>query len=285
MSGKPSPRDSGGAGGPIPVSHRSDHAVLASAYGQLLGLLVEAPKIDAVLEKMVRLAAEVVTPAAACGVTVRRDGRPFTAAMTDELAARADEIQYDSGEGPCLDALRHGVVVQVDDLTREGRWDGYRPHAVAHGVRSSLSLPLTVEGETLGALNLYSVTPAAFGGAHRESAEDFADRSAAALTVSLRQVRHARVQHQLAQAMVSNSVIDQAIGILMGQQRCTANAAFDLLRSASQRRNRKLRDIATEIVTSVSGAPPQPRPGFRADPPDRGRGGRDGPTPAGPDEA
>jgi len=243
----------------------ADPAVLASAYGQLLGLLVEAPEIDAILEKMVGLAAEVVTPAVACGVTVRRDGQPFTAAMTGELAARVDQIQYVSDQGPCLDALRHGDVVQVDDLRHEVRWDSYRPQAVAHGVRSSLSLPLTVEGETLGALNLYSVTPSVFGGSHRESAEAFADKSAAALTVSLRQVRQARVQNQLAEAMVSSSVIDHAIGILMGQQRCTATAAFDMLRKASQHRNRKLREIAAELVTRVSGAPPQPRPGFRLD--------------------
>jgi ANTAR domain len=84
--------------------------------------------------------------------------------------------------------------------------------------------------------------------------------------VSLRQVRPAEVQHQLADALVSSSVIDQAIGILMGQQRCTASAAFDLLRQASQHRNRKLRDIAAEIVTNVSGEPPQPRPPFRTSP-------------------
>jgi AmiR/NasT family two-component response regulator len=82
------------------------------------------------------------------------------------------------------------------------------------------------------------------------------------LTVSLRQVRHAAIQLQMAEAMVSSSVIDQAIGILMAQQRCTAEAAFELLRQASQRRNRKLRDIAAEIVTKVSGELPQPRRRF-----------------------
>src|SRR4051812_34535108 len=81
---------------PVSVSQPPDPAVLASAYGQLLGLLVEAPAIDAVLEKMVGLASEVVTPAVACGVTVHRNGQPFTAAMTNDLAAQVDEIQYGS---------------------------------------------------------------------------------------------------------------------------------------------------------------------------------------------
>jgi GAF domain-containing protein len=237
--------------------------VLASAYGQLLGLLVQAPEIDAVVDRMVRLAKEVVDPAVACGLTVCRDGQPYTAACTDDLAATVDEIQYGSDEGPCLDALRGGTVIHVDDLAADDRWDSYRPHAVAHGVGSSLSLPLRVETESLGALNLYAPAPGAFSQAQREHAEAFAVRSAAALTVSLRQVRQATIQHQMADAMVSSSVIDQAIGILMAQQRCTAGAAFDLLRRASQRRNRKLRDVAAEIVTKVSGGPPEPRRRFR----------------------
>jgi GAF domain-containing protein len=80
-------------------------------------------------------------------VAARIDDRAFTAAMTNELAARIDQIQYVSDQGPCLGALRHGDVVQVDDLSHEVRRDSYRPHAVADGVRSSLSLPLTVEGK------------------------------------------------------------------------------------------------------------------------------------------
>jgi len=79
-------------------------------------------------------------------------------------------------------------------------------------------------------------------------------------------MRQAQTQSQLAEAMVSSSVIDQAIGILMAQQRCTAADAFDLLRQASQNRNHKLRDIAAEIITKVSGAPPQPRPPFKPSP-------------------
>jgi transcriptional regulator with GAF, ATPase, and Fis domain len=244
----------------------TDPAALASASGQLLGLLVQAPDLDTFLDKMVRLAAQVVTPDAACGLTTRSDGRPFTVAASNDLAAQVDEVQYGTDEGPCLDSLRSGTLIQVDDLRREERWNSYRPHAIAHGVVSSLSLPLTVNGETLGALNLYSAAPAAFAGPQREHAEAFAAQCAAALAVSLRHVRQAQEQHQLAEAMVSRGVIDQAIGILIGQHRCTATTAFDLLRQASQHRNRKLRDIAADIITNVSGQPPQPRPGFRTSP-------------------
>jgi len=231
---------------------------------------VESPDMDAFLDSIAHLAAEAITPAAASGITVRRDGRPFSAAVSNELGGQVDELQYGADQGPCLDALRTGTIVQVDDLNEEQRWNQYRPHAIAHGVASSLSLPLIVDGERLGALNLYSAIPAAFTGPPREQAETFAGQCAAALTVTLRQARQAQLQTQLAEAMVSSSIIDQAIGILMAQQRCTAATAFDLLRRASQNRNRKLRDIAADIITKVSGAPPQPRPSFtthRADRP------------------
>jgi GAF domain-containing protein len=250
----------------VTVSNQSHDQGMASAYGQLLGLLVETPDVDALLNKVVGLAAQAVTPAAACGITVRRDGHPFSAAVSNDLAGQVDELQYGTDEGPCLAALKTGTVFQVDDLSREERWDHYRPRALAHGVVSSLSIPLTVDGETLGALNLYSTVPAAFAGEPRTHAETFAAQCATALTVSLRQVRQAETQRQLAEAMVSSSIIDQAVGILMGQQRCDASTAFDLLRRASQNRNRKLREIAADIITNVSGQPPQPRPGFRPSP-------------------
>jgi hypothetical protein len=245
------------------MADEADPVVLGSAAAQLLSLLVESPGLDAVLDRLVRLSAEVVTPVAACGITLRHDGRPFSAATSNEMAAQVDEIQYGADEGPCLDSMRTGTVVQIDDLREEERWDSYPPHAIAHGVISSLSLPLIVDGEPLGALNLYSSVPAGFAGPQRGHAQAFAGQCAAALTLALREVHQAQVHQQLAEAMASRSVIDQAIGILMGQHRCTAAEAFDLLRQASQHRNRKLRDIAADIVTTTGGVRPQPRPTFR----------------------
>jgi hypothetical protein len=230
---------------------------VAAAAGQLLSLLSNATHLDLFLERMVHLAAEVVTPSAACGLTLRRDCQPFTVVSSDGFAAQADEIQYGANEGPCLESLRHGVVVQVDDLSRDSRWPRYRPHAVAHGVVSSLSLPLTVGGQTVAALNLYADRPAAFAGAARQHATVFAAQGAAALALALRQFDQAQIQQQLLEAVTSRSVIDQAIGILMSQQRCNATVAFDLLRQASQHRNRRLRDIAVDIVTNVTGEPPR----------------------------
>jgi GAF domain-containing protein len=234
----------------------------AAASLQLLSLIVEAPELDTFLDKVASLAAEVVTPAVAVGITMYRDGQAFTAATSNDVAAQVDEIQYGTDEGPCLQALRTGTVIVVDDLTQDERWPRYRSHAIAHGVLSSLSLPLHIDGQTVGALNLYGGARAAFTDDARQRADEFAAQTVTALTAMLRRVRDAEIHTQLAESIVSHSVIDQAIGILMAQQRCTATTAFNLLRSASQNRNRKLRDVAAAIITNVSGEPPQPRPGF-----------------------
>jgi GAF domain-containing protein len=163
---------------------------LAAAYGELLGLLSNGAHLDAFLDRVVAVATGVVSPPASCGLTVRRDGQPFTVVSSDDFAAQVDEIQYGADQGPCLDSLRTGVVVQVDDLSRDERWGDYRAHAVAHGVVSSLSLPLVIEGETVAALNLYSNLAGAFCGPARQYAEAFAAQSAAALALAQRHINH-----------------------------------------------------------------------------------------------
>jgi AmiR/NasT family two-component response regulator len=95
----------------------------------------------------------------------------------------------------------------------------------------------------------------------------FAGHCAAALALSLRQADQAQVQLQLREAMASRTVIDQAMGILMAQQRCTADEAFETLRAASQHRNRKLRGVAADIIIRVSGQPPRSAGPFQIGPP------------------
>lgn len=190
---------------------------------------------------------------------------------SDTLAGHLDEAQYGAGVGPCLQAMETGTAVVADDFTDEARWGDYPGHVVASGIRSSMSLPLTVDGAPTGAFNLYSSSSHAFGEQERRRAGIFADQASIALTLLSRQAGGATLNDQLRQALVSRTVIDQAIGIMMGQQQCDADAdaAFGLLRAASQRNNRKLRDIASDLVDGVgqTRARPAPRPTVGTDPP------------------
>jgi GAF domain-containing protein len=231
---------------------------LSSALTELVDLMLATPTVEQLLDEIARLAGAVTIPQAAVGITVRRDGQAYTVATNGPLAANLDEIQYNKGEGPCLRALRTGDPVMIVDLGSETRFGEYSTLALGYGVRSSLSLPLVVDGKVRGALNLYSLNPAAFGLAERTAAELFATQASAAFTLVTRQAHQMQMSTQLRDALASRAVIDQAIGVIMNQRRISAERAFEILRETSQHQNRKLRDVAVAIVTAIGGEPPRP---------------------------
>jgi GAF domain-containing protein len=231
---------------------------LAQALTELTHLMLATPSVEQMLDRTAVLAGAVIRPPASCGITVNQDHQPYTIASSGPLAAHVDEVQYGAGDGPCLQTLRTGKVVPVVDMATERRWGSYPAYAMAYGVRSSLSLPLRGDGTIKGALNLYATSSHAFDDGAQQRAELFTTHVSAVLTAVARQARQVQLSDQLRGALAARTVIDQAVGIIMEQQHCDAARAFDLLREASQHQNRKLREIATEIVTVVGGGPPLP---------------------------
>jgi GAF domain-containing protein len=232
---------------------------LASAYATLNLLLLNSDSTDAFLEEVAGLAAQIIEPPASCGITVRRDRQAMTIATSDPRAAIVDEVQYTAGEGPCLHAIDIAGTVAVPDLSRDDRWPTYRDRALEEGVRCTLSLPLMVEKQAVGAINLYGYqTVGQFHEAERARAEAFACQASTALDLMMRRIEQTELSHQLEQALASRSVIDQALGILMAQQRCSSAEAFNLLRRHSQNNNRKIREVAAELITRATGKPPAP---------------------------
>jgi GAF domain-containing protein len=231
---------------------------LSRAYGELQNLLLEGPDVVSFLQQVAELATAVVVPPAACGVTMRRDHDISTIAYCGELAIQADEIQYGRGQGPCLESLHSGQPILVAELATDERWPAYRTHALAHGVRSSLSLPLIVQGTVAGALNFYTDRVHTFTEAEVKHATAFASQAASALAIVLRHADQVKLEDQLREALASRAVIDQALGIVMAQRGCTATDAFAVLREASQHRNRKVQSIAAELIETITGQPPQP---------------------------
>lgn len=228
------------------------------ALTRLQSLLLEAEGLTRFLDDLVGLAVETVGPAAACGVTLEAEsGRPRTVASSGALADRLDQEQYDCGEGPCLESLDSGEIHPVPDMLESGPWGVFRAAALANEVRSSLSAPLVPPGRErpVGALNMYAREPFALGGKAREQTEAFATYAAGALGVALKMARYVELGEDLRRALDTRAVIDQALGVLMVQQRCDARAAFAVLRRASQNRNEKVHHMARKIVEAVSGGP------------------------------
>jgi GAF domain-containing protein len=227
----------------------------------LIGLqnaLLNTDNVEQFLHELAVLSTRVVTGGLSCGMTLRQRGRPpVTGACSDPLASAVDEVQYQTGDGPCLHAMRHAQRVRIHDVATHGRWPRFEKRAASLGIRSSLSLPLVADGESVGALNLYSRQPGAFGDAETSRAEKFARHASGALTLALRMASCVDLNDQMRSSMVSRAVIDQAVGVIMATEHCAQDKAFAMLRSVSQNTNVKLRDLAVTIVTSVSGEPPR----------------------------
>jgi GAF domain-containing protein len=237
-------------------------AVSSSAVAELQQLLLTTDDITGFLDQLTTLTVKVLPGEVSCGITLRRDHGATTVASSDSRANQVDEIQYGHDEGPCLRSLATGVPVVVDDLAQDDRWGSYRMPALGHGVRSSLSLPLRADGEVIGALNIYASTPRAFGPSEQLAAGRFADEASRALALAVRMAERSEMSAHLQNALASRAVIDQALGVIMGQNRCTADEAFEVMRTISQNRNVKLRDIAADMITAVSGHPPTDSPRF-----------------------
>jgi hypothetical protein len=179
-------------------------------------------------------------------ITELRAGKLVTTAATDDRARQGDYIQYELGNGPCVDAVLEDPVVLIDNLPGDARWPefGRRMHREFR-VCSMLSFRLMLdEDDVIGGLNLYSQQPAAFDDQDVERGHLLAAHGATAIAAA-----QARTQaHHLQVAIQTNRDIGVAIGILMRGFMLTRNDAFDLLRLASQHQHRKLRDIALEVI-------------------------------------
>lgn len=236
-------------------------ADFAASVAELRGLLLGTGSAEGFLGELAVLAARTVGDGVSCGITMQPDGLPGTVASSDAFAAQADELQYARDQGPCLSALRGGNLIRVDDLAGERRRERFAPAALARGVRSSLSLPLIAAGRPIGAFSLYSRAAGFFGADPTRRAERFGQNASGAAGIAARPAVHAAMTEQLRASLASRAVIDQATGVLMAQRRCTPQQAFALLRTASQNRNVRLREVAAHLVLGVSGWPPQ-RPPF-----------------------
>jgi GAF domain-containing protein len=232
---------------------------------RLQSLLLDAADIHRFLTGLAEISTTVVDPPVSCGITLRYDDNLVTFGSSDTRSAELDETQYRTGSGPCLQTMHEGSVLAIRDTRTEARWPTYLPLAAGLGLRCSLSLPLTIGAETFGAMNVYGFdVPDLFGPAERRRLELFAAQAAGTLRVATRQVKDASLLAQMEESLRSRTVIDQALGIIMGQQRCTASTAFELLRQESQNTRRRLRDIAADLVTRTTGQAPEAGRSFDA---------------------
>jgi GAF domain-containing protein len=214
----------------------------------LAGFVVADRELGDVLTEITGIARRAMPSVAAASVTLIRGEKPFTAAYDGQMALDADELQYERGYGPCVDAGLAGQMFLVDDMRSEQRWSDYAQHVVTHGVLSSLSVPLPFQQATIGALNAYASQPKVFDDSDVELAQEVAAWVAIAVGNAEAAARTREDLTQLRTMMTSRAFIEQAKGILMERHKVKEDEAFTILTHASQRTNTKLRDVAAELV-------------------------------------
>jgi GAF domain-containing protein len=213
---------------------------------RLLGTIVEG--------SVARLGFDAAT------VTARHDGNVATVLTSDQRYIALDDAQYETGEGPCLDALTRldPIYLRDADQARE-RWPHFAQTAQHLGVRSTLSLHLPVqEGRLAASMNLYATQTLDLDDDQIAAAASVGEPVAEALKVAEAYRAAVRLAENLAEAMRSRAIIEQAKGMLMAENHVNADDAFALLTGLSQRANRKLREVARELVERRSGHPALP---------------------------
>ncbi|WP_282948752.1 ANTAR domain-containing protein [Cellulomonas endometrii] len=235
------------------------------ALGEMHSMLATAVPLEVLLDTIVHRAAERVGDSASAAITLRLRQQPTVAAATDERSAECDRVEQAAGAGPCLEATVHGGLITVPEIAAADRWAQWREASLAAGFGSAAALPasLAEEPDLELAINLYRPEPGEWDEATLADVQAFAEDAGRALAVAARVEEQARVNADLKQAMASRTTIDQALGVIMAQNRCSPEEAFAILRRASQHRNAKLRDVAAQIVTRVSGAEPHSANEFR----------------------
>jgi GAF domain-containing protein len=216
-------------------------------FSETARILFTAGSVTHTLSSIVELAVATIEGCDFAGIFLVEGDIVTTPVHTDPVVAEIDSLQHRSGEGPCLDAVAHRLIFYADDLDRDLRWLHFAPLARKAGIRSVLALPLSSDAQ-MGALNLYSRYPAAFGVDGRAKAAILVSLASLALSVAHSHEDEERRAANFHAALASRETIGQAVGILMERERITAEAAFVILRRASQHLNIKVREVARNLI-------------------------------------
>jgi GAF domain-containing protein len=221
---------------------------LDQSLSQLGAVLFTRTQLDELLHLTASLGRESIGGARSVSVSLLHEGRFTTPASSDEGAVRVDAVQYEGNGGPCVEAAREGRRVDVCDEAGWSRWPEVHREARKQGLGSVMSLPLTADGSTIGALNVYSDRPKGFDPAEIERGSKFARVASVVLANAEAFATREAMAAQLREALETRDIIGQAKGILMERETISGEQAFDVLRRASQATNVKLRELASRYV-------------------------------------
>lgn len=233
---------------------------MAEDFERLVDLIGGTEDIKSVLDAVTAFAAATMTDTTGqsieCAVTLRRRKRTATIGGSSDTAVVLDRIEQTLGDGPCVEALETGVPVLLGDVSSDPRWPEYRKALSAAGIASTLGVPMKLQDDAGAVLDFFAPVSGVFSERAVSEAVRFADMAGTALRLALRIASADQRAQHLKAAMDTRTSIDVACGIIMAQNQCSKDQAFDLLRRASNSRNQKLNDLAQSLVDRFTGSQP-----------------------------
>lgn len=158
-------------------------------------------------------------------------------------------LEIQTSDGPCLDCYRSGAPVLNEDLgTTAPRWPRFTPAALAAGFRSVSALPMRLRGTTIGALNLFRIDLVTLDDLNLGAAQAFADVATIALLQHEASHDARAINEQLAHALNSRVIIEQAKGMLAERAGIDMELAFGWLRSHARQQHTRLGVVAQDFL-------------------------------------
>ncbi|GAA0942456.1 GAF and ANTAR domain-containing protein [Kribbella koreensis] len=228
------------------IEEQSQHLEIAAAMTEVAAAMTGPTDLAETLLVITRCTVDNIPGIVDASISITaRDGRIETLAPTGPRVTRADHLQYELGEGPCLDAAIEDPVVAVNDLANDPRWPDFGPKAAALGFGSQVAFQFRAEPHVRGALNLYAQEPDAIDNDSIQLGSMFAGQVAVAMG-------WARQDQTMTEALATRNQIGQAVGIVMERYKLDSDRAFAFLTRLSQTSNTKLNAIAKALVQQTN---------------------------------
>jgi len=172
------------------------------------------------------------------------------AAATDGPGRVLEDVQEQTGQGPCVDAFVNREIVTTDDLACDDRWPASRETLVSHDVRAVLAVPVVLGGVTVGSLNVYMNRPHQWDESEKAALGSYRELVEVMLHAALQARHSSELADQLKYAIDYRAVIERGVGFLMASSDLTAVDAFNLLRRTARDQRRKVPDVAQQLLSA-----------------------------------
>ena len=223
-------------------------SILARTMVELADNLVDDFDIVDLLTALSNRCVEVLDVSTVGIMLVDANGELRAMASSSEVMRIVELFELQSQEGPCLDCYRSGEPVDELLATATARWPTFAPVALDAGFRAAAALPMRLRDQVIGALNLFQTEPRALSGDDTLVARALADIATIAILQHRKIAEADAINDQLNNALTSRIVIEQAKGIVAEREQLDMPDAFDRLRAFARSHNRRLHDVASEIV-------------------------------------